>query len=303
MKLQEPEAFKKAFGGGAPAPVVKAPAVKVTTPQQTKQDVLALREKYDGLRIANEAEQEANMVTLNSLKTEQEQLDFLDGDFKATRHRGYELDGEMRKEAHEALFLPKELHTPHNKVVTNLGTYSGKFGSDNVVAAEFVGKMVVPKLVPTVSINKLNKRSDYNWLTKTANVRSDAGTSVHIHEIIHDIEIKHPDISARVKEFRENRMPGDVAQKLSKITGNTDFDANEWAYEDHWKEKGWSQYAGKEYDLDRTKYRGKRRFSVENRRATEVLTMGTERLFNDPIGFAQMDPEGFEFILSILRGF
>ena len=37
-------------------------------------------------------------------------------------------------------------------------------------------------------------------------------------------------------------------------------------------------------------------------RSTEVLTMGTELLFNDPVAFAMKDPEFFKFIVGSLRG-
>jgi hypothetical protein len=41
--------------------------------------------------------------------------------------------------------------------------------------------------------------------------------------------------------------------------------------------------------------------SLEAAQATEVLTMGIERLYQDPAGFARQDPTYFKFILSTLR--
>ena len=41
--------------------------------------------------------------------------------------------------------------------------------------------------------------------------------------------------------------------------------------------------------------------SLDEAHATEVLTMGLQRLYEDPVGFAKKDPDYFKFILSVLR--
>jgi hypothetical protein len=37
-------------------------------------------------------------------------------------------------------------------------------------------------------------------------------------------------------------------------------------------------------------------------RATEIVSMGIQLLFNDPVSFAESDPDYFEFMLRSLRG-
>ncbi len=80
------------------------------------------------------------------------------------------------------------------------------------------------------------------------------------------------------------RRHGD-AKKRRILTG-IEYDWSEIAYEDEWEKRGGDPYAGKVY---------------RGGKYTEILTMGLERLYRDPQGFAQQDPDYFDFILGIVR--
>ena len=87
------------------------------------------------------------------------------------------------------------------------------------------------------------------------------------------------------RDFLLKRSNGEKAQKLSKLTGNKRYKANEIAYKDKWVDRGGDAYSGKDY----------------GDRATEILTMGIERLHEDPVKFYRSDPEYFEFVVKTLQ--
>ena len=64
-----------------------------------------------------------------------------------------------------------------------------------------------------------------------------------------------------------------------------DYDADEVAYEDEWVKKGGDPYAGK----------------YMPRGGTEILTVGIERLHDNPALFMLTDQDYFVFVVSTLR--
>ena len=68
--------------------------------------------------------------------------------------------------------------------------------------------------------------------------------------------------------------------RLNKLL-NKKFDR----YKDKWVDRDGDAYSGKDY----------------GERATEILTMGIERLHADPIKFYRSDPEYFEFVVKTLQ--
>ena len=142
--------------------------------------------------------------------------------------------------------------------------------------------------IPSIHIQedtRPNPRGYYlSWL-KTAFISKDIGRAVH--EIMHHLEHENPALYKAAKAFRKSRAKGETAQKLSVLTGNPNYDDGEVAYKDKWAERGGDHYCGKEYN--------------EESHATEILTMGIERLFNDPIGFAKDDPDYFQFLIRTLQ--
>lgn len=109
-------------------------------------------------------------------------------------------------------------------------------------------------------------------------------TSTIVHEIAHAIEYKVPDISERSKAFLKQRAGGAELKKLSKLTGSNGYRDDEVAYEDEWVKRGGDHYMGKWYDS----------------KATELITMGIERLIKDPVDFALKDREYFDFMVYTL---
>jgi len=117
------------------------------------------------------------------------------------------------------------------------------------------------------------------------------------HELGHVLEHSIPGATAAAKEFLSRRAKGEVPRKLKDLFPDHKFDVHEEGIEDEFgkyfsagpsggrfgETSAW--YAGKHYPL-----------------ATEVISMGTEALYEDPVGFATHDPQYCKWILGLLSG-
>lgn len=113
-----------------------------------------------------------------------------------------------------------------------------------------------------------------------------SGAKTIAHEIGHVLETRLEGWHDRAVEFLEMRTEGEIATSLRKLTG-IKYAAGEIAKPDQF----FDPYVGKLY-LDKS---GKNRM-------TEVISMGIERLYDDPLGFSRDDPQHFDFIIGLLRG-
>jgi len=105
--------------------------------------------------------------------------------------------------------------------------------------------------------------------------------SLIAHEIAHGVEV-HSGILRKAVSFLGKRAGSEKIRKLSAITGNSRYDATEFA----WKDKFINPYMGKDYEG----------------RATELISMGVEYLNKDPLTLARRDPEYFDWLVDVLRG-
>lgn len=159
-------------------------------------------------------------------------------------------------------------------------------------ANSFIGSLLHRKLSPEApcSVIATEGRGGYRPAEAIAAVRIDSVSNT-VHELAHHIECSNPHLLESCRKFILSRTkPGEVAKRLSKLTGDEKYKPAEVAIEDEWVARGGSVYCGKFYGP-----------SVSEATGTEVLSMGLERLYRSPIGFARNDPEYFKFLLSILR--
>jgi len=82
---------------------------------------------------------------------------------------------------------------------------------------------------------------------------------------------------------------GEQPQRLRDLLRDKRYGQNEIAIEDEFAARGGSPYSGKFYGR-----------SLGKAQATEVLTQGIERLYDDPRGFAAQDPDYFNFLVKTL---
>jgi len=120
--------------------------------------------------------------------------------------------------------------------------------------------------------------------------------AVYVHEIGHRIENNHGDALKKCAEFVEMRIKraGTADVKMADKFPGYGYDDKEIGNPDEFN-KAFSDnsahYIGKVYKNDKGEVR-----------ATEALSMGLEKLYNDPLTFAEKDPEYFNFIIGVLRG-
>ena len=110
-----------------------------------------------------------------------------------------------------------------------------------------------------------------------------------VHEHGHHVEMHAPGAEKAAQEFLAHRIGTQSRRKLNDvIPGNMYKDWEEGADDDFAKVFGrdMAWYAGKHYSSG----------------STELLSMGLELLYTDPVEFAKKDPEYCAFVIGILDG-
>jgi hypothetical protein len=110
-----------------------------------------------------------------------------------------------------------------------------------------------------------------------------------IHELAHLIEGDHYFILELAKRFIARRAKGGAPERLRDMTGIR-YGINEVAYRGNWTTRGGDHYSGKFYGP-----------SLREAGATEVISMGMERLYRDPAAFFRQDADYFLFLLLALQ--
>lgn len=190
------------------------------------------------------------------------------------------------EEAHAIIALPA---TERGSLSLNPSTAAM---SQVAKAQAFISSVLQKDVAPSASckVKVLDALGHYDPALAIAYVRPGA-IPCTVHELAHHIECSDPEILQASKDFIRSRIKvGEVPQSLNKLTGTDWYHDKDLAYEDKWAELGGVPYAGRVY-AD----------SLDSAHATEVLTMGLQRLYEDPVGFAKKDPDYFKFILSVLR--
>lgn len=135
-------------------------------------------------------------------------------------------------------------------------------------------------------------------------VGSDVQASTVAHEMSHVLELQNDDLlSLNVVPFLLKRVgTNERSVRLSEAMKDNAYDAREVCFEDDFKVK----YTGKIYSYITSQFTlasaavgvdiGQ---FVDGIIATEVLSMGMQQMFEDPVKFAEEDPDFFSFIWSL----
>ena len=130
------------------------------------------------------------------------------------------------------------------------------------------------------------------------------------HEFAHQMEFDARDAygqahwQARANKFLHDRAraSGETAPtQLKKLYPLQEYRKDEVAFIDKWtklsgNERVAGDYCGKVYGEYPTYWGG------NDLNPTEIISMGVQRLVNDPIAFAKNDSEYFDFIIGLLHG-
>ncbi len=128
---------------------------------------------------------------------------------------------------------------------------------------------------------KSNERAFASPAQAEISITRDQEERVIIHEMAHVLEVRGG-LLDKVLAFYDRRTAGDKLKKMSDITGNKAYRANEVARRD----KFLSAYMGKDY----------------GRSNTEIVSMGLEYMYAEPARLAKEDPDYFDFIYELVRG-
>lgn len=110
-----------------------------------------------------------------------------------------------------------------------------------------------------------------------------------IHELSHHIEGDHRMILGVSKRFLARRAKGGRPESLSEII-DPSYGKDEIAFRANWATRGGHPYIGKFYGP-----------SLKEAFATELISMGLERLHREPAAFFQKDSDYFLFLLLVLQ--
>lgn len=113
--------------------------------------------------------------------------------------------------------------------------------------------------------------------------------STHVHELGHLIEMRKPEAMKLALEFLSHRCGGESPTKMSDHFPQLDYKPNEMGRKDDFAKA----FGG---DLNKAYYTGK----DYGTHATEVTSMGIQRLYENPVAFHKADPEYFAYVVKIL---
>jgi hypothetical protein len=140
----------------------------------------------------------------------------------------------------------------------------------------------------TDAIRRGHGSAYYRSGTHAVNMTDGSGAGTAVHEMAHGLEYNLPGAQAACKAFLEHRVGNEPLQQLNKAkpgSGYADWEKGRMdKFDAAFGQSGW--YVGKEANGD----------------ATEILSMGVERLFEEPASFAAKDPEYFTFVVGVLNG-
>lgn len=118
---------------------------------------------------------------------------------------------------------------------------------------------------------------------------SSTEAKTHAHELAHGLE-ELPHVRAAARAFLDHRCGNEKPTRMKDVSKNPDaYDDDETGRKDNFEAAlghPFAYYAGMVYQDG----------------ATEVVSMGVEKLYDDPAGFAAADPEYFRFIVGLMSG-
>lgn len=133
------------------------------------------------------------------------------------------------------------------------------------------------------------------YLDEDASIHLDAeatwqGTvsATAVHEWGHQLEYRLPGVKQACADFLAYRAKGEKERSFSEVMPEGNYQPSERGVQDEFGRAFGSRawYVGKVYEDG----------------ATEILSMGLEKLYTDPAMFAKADPEYCKFVLGILDG-
>jgi len=284
-------------------PVTKSPPPRKpeATGEQARAALAKLEAKHKEIVDKMQAKQDETMRQARAIakrsgpKAAQE---FYSEEMEGIKQQRSQLEEKVLKKAREVLYVnnPSKMGVsatgefdPHTRKPTGKPMSKDRARTYAEGLSEFKKLVGVPSLDgKTLAVAAIadptgkKDRSYYGGKSDRIHMGSKADKAVVIHEAAHWLEEKDPEVHKKVQAFLDKRTKGEEYQKLSDITGNPNYSDKEVAKAD----KFMRAYMGKKTGAGNS----------------EILSMGLEHMYRDPIGFAKRDPEYFDFIYNLMRG-
>jgi len=276
FKIQDPKQFKERYAEAKPS-------LKKVRDEVKKKGARSVGIVKEQILLENEIE--SHQLSSKGVKMTEQQKEQWWKKKRELEAKGVQLEKEkesIRDEMHEIIFSavgPKK-----GSVSAKIRTKDKAIKSRSETAQKFLSQVLGEVHSVSVDVKMTAKtRSEYVNKSKSAMMTKSASTGVHVHEMIHQLEYSNIEIAQTTKAWLKLRAGEEKPKKLKDLTGISDYGDDEVAFKDDFKRV----YAGKIY---------------KGSNATEVLTIGAEWMYNDPVGFAIVDPDHFEFTLGVLSG-
>ncbi len=188
----------------------------------------------------------------------------------------------------------------------------GKVQAQNInegraIVNRYTHAELLPKGISTVVINgRAFQDGD------TINVMLGEDASTIAHEITHATERQNPAVLQASRDFLRSRFgPKDKFFYFKKRYPTWSYKEWEFSFDDEWKTRGGIEYSGKVYHTGVGSKDMRKLWQAtaltdpaaayQHIYATELLTVGIERLHKDPVDFFRQDPAYFRFTVQTLQ--
>ena len=168
------------------------------------------------------------------------------------------------------------LDTKRDKVMSEAASFIGSVVSHNLSSEPL-------RVNISAAYERLGRRfaSWYDNSTQTVYLKPDDATSMGCHEIGHHLEFRLSFVQKSSFAFYDRRTTGEALLPLGTL-----YDGDELTREDAFPDR----YCGKEYN------------EAGKRTATEIISVGVQLLYENPLALAKEDPDYFDFLIATLHG-
>ena len=255
---------------------------------------------YGKYSKAKKVDKIAAQNQIDKLQTELDQLNKVRDGYRDKRDKAW---AEVRKKVRDEISVDNYTKINRTKNDPNIKEETLKLVDDGInwltgIVAKGNNQEELPGFSVTNDLEDTIGRGTggsayYQPETHSINVTGspEEGVRVHIHEMSHGIEYKIPGVQEAAIAFLNYRVKDEPFSKLKEVIpygGKYYGDWEEGRKDDFDKafgDSGW--YAGKK---------------LSGGEGTEIVSMGVQNIYEDPIGFAKKDPEYCAFILGVLDG-
>ena len=234
------------------------------------------RDLSDGIQEIIEASKRGDFVEADKIRAKVAQI--REGYTQAKKEVNAAVQ-RLRDKNLRILQVPKNVQSTVSAEIVGFGKGTRAVKDGSSAFQKLVVKDVAPPLPVTVRLSGTN-RAYYHPGTGEIVLSASSGKRTMVHEMGHWLENHNEKIKQKIRAFYRRRTANERLQMFDTKLGYTSDEVFK-------KDKFIDNYMGKQYDSG----------------DTELVSMGLEYLVTDPVKLAKGDPELFDFVVDLIRGF